>query len=219
MTTQTPVKKPKTKKLLLQVTLGAVVGAAGMIAALTALESQPGFLDDGARVFALATALVFLLTGAVVSLGVASPSVGARTLNVEDANEIKEQRTVLLVGSITFLLIATFLGAIALADGNDGIGPLPTVTATILAAVSGTGLVVIGLRYRKFGDEMMRQLSHDANGIMVALIFLTAVVKSAAAQLNYAAPIAPLEIIAGFFAIYLLSVFIAVGRRGLLTPR
>lgn len=211
--------KPKTTKMLLQLLFGAVAGAAGMIGMLTALESVDGLLDDGARLFALATAMVYLLMAAVVALGTALPKVGAKTLNVEDSEELTEQRATLLVSSLTFVLIAAFLGAIALAEGTSGIGLFGNGPAAALALVTGAGLTFLSVRYRRMGDEMMRLVAHEANSIMVGLLFLTAVAASAAAQLGYAAPLAPLTLIAGFFALYLLSIFVAVGLRGMLKPR
>lgn len=216
--TSTPTSN-RMRKMLLQIVLGGVAGAAGMFALLTALEGQAGLLGDGGRVAALATALIYMLMAALVGVGTLIPGLGARTLNVEDADEVAEQRTALLVGSTTFLLVAVFLGAVALAEGGDGVGRLPSAIAALMAGASAVGLIALSIRYRRIGDEMMQLVSKEANGIMVGLVFLTAGVKSAAAQLGYAAPMAPLEFLAGFFALYLLAIFIAVGRRGMLTPR
>lgn len=209
----------KARKILVQLLLGGVAGAAGMFALLTALEGVPGILEDGGRIAALATALIYLLMAALVGFGALVPGVGAKTLNVEDADEVSEQRTALLVGSLTFLLVAAFLTSVALADGGSGVGALSNSTAAVIAIAATLGLIAVSIRYRRLGDEMMQMVSREANGIMVGLVFLTAGIKSAAARLGYAAPVQPLEFLAGFFALYLAAIFIAVGRRGLLAPR
>jgi hypothetical protein len=219
MMTSPQTSNAKFRKTLVQLVLGGVVGAAAMIGMLTLLERHDGLLQDSGRLAALATALVYALMAAIVGLGTLVPGVGARTLNVEDAEEIAEQRQALVVGGLSFLAVAVLLGSLGLARTDAAAGPLSPTLAGLIAAASAATLVFLGIRYRHVGDEMMRLASKEASSIMLLLLLVVVGGKSAAAQLGFTAPLAPLEILAAFFALYLLAVFIAVGRRGMLAPR
>ncbi|GAA4027138.1 hypothetical protein GCM10022281_02200 [Sphingomonas rosea] len=209
----------KTRKVALQMALGAVAGGLGMYGLLSLLDADRAFLASGDRIFALGTALVYLLMGAMVGLGSLLPGVGAKTLNVEDADDVREQRTALLVGSATFLVVAILIGALALVRDSSGLGYLSASTATIVVAAAVLALTVLGVRYRKVGDELMRQVSREANGVLVLLLLAVVGGKAVGAVLGFTAPLAPLSFISAFFALYLAAIFIAAGRRGLLTPR
>ncbi|GAA4005030.1 hypothetical protein [Sphingomonas humi] len=209
----------KGRKVLLQLVLGGISGGVGMFALLSLLERQQGLTDDKTRVVVLGVALVYLLMAAFVGLGTLLPGVGARTLNVECAEDLREQRKALVIGSVTMLLAAAFLGALGLAPTPAMAGPLTQGAATTLAIAAGAGLIIMSIRYRNLGDELMQTVAREANGIMVSLLFLVLCGKSAAAQLGYAPPLTPLALIAAFFALYLLAMFVAIGRRGLLGTR
>ncbi|WP_300973963.1 hypothetical protein [Sphingomonas sp. LHG3406-1] len=219
MTSPLQTSNAKVRKTILQLVMGGVVGAVAMIAMLTALERHAGLLEDSGRLAALATALIYALMSAFVGFGTLVPGVGAKTLNVEDREEIAEQKQALVIGSLSFLLVAIFLGALALGSTPAWAGPLPTGVAALVAGAAVVILVALSIRYRNLGDEMMQLASKEASGILLLLLLATVGAKSAAAQLGYATPMAPLEFLASFFALYLVAVFVAVGRRGLLTPR
>jgi hypothetical protein len=211
-------RAPGAGKLLGQLTAGFVTGGVGAYAMMSALDgASPAIIDDGSRVFALLTALVFALTGAVVLLGVLSPKVGAKALNVEDEEELREQRTVLAVSSFGFLLIATFLAALALGGGD---APVISPTGSAIAAGVSAILVIAlnGYAYR-LCDELMMAMTRDASVVCGSVLLLLFGSWAALAEFGRAAMFKPLDFLAGFFAIYLLSVFIVAGKRGLLKPR
>ena len=87
-----PVGASKVRKLAMQMVAGAAVGASVTFGLLTFVGKSRFDLDDPSRVIALVTGLVFALTGLVVGLGVMAPKSGAHLLNVEDAEELREQR-------------------------------------------------------------------------------------------------------------------------------
>lgn len=219
MTSPAPTSSSRIRKSLTQMLIGGIAGGAVMLGLLAALEPQQGLLEDSGRMAALATALLYALMALFVGIGTLVPGVGARTLNVADAEEIAEQRQALIVGSLSFLLVAVLLAALGLAHTPASSGPLPTGVATILAGGASAGLLLLAVRYRHLGDELMRLASKEASSIMVVLLLVVIGGKSAAAQLGFTPPLAPLHFLAAFFALYLLAVFIAVGKRGLLTPK
>lgn len=211
-------RAPGTTRLLGQLAAGFVTGGVGAYAMMAALDGvSPAIVEDGSRIFALLTALIFALTGAVVLLGVLLPRLGAKALNVEDEAELREQRNVLAVSSFGFLLIATFLAALALGGGDAPV--VPRTAAGIVAGVSA--VLVIGLNgyaYR-LCDELMMSMTRDATVVCSTVLLLLFGGWAALADFGQAAMFEPLDFLAGFFAIYLVSVFIVAGKRGLLKPR
>ena len=82
----------KLKKHALGIACGAFLGFFGAIGVAGA--AKEGLLGTaGASVHAaLGVALIYLLMALVVGAGVLSPALGARFLNVEDAQELREER-------------------------------------------------------------------------------------------------------------------------------
>jgi phosphoglycerol transferase MdoB-like AlkP superfamily enzyme len=210
----------KVRKVALQLVLGAICGGVGMFAALWLFEGQSGSKVDPARVLAIGTALVFGLMAFFVGLGALAPSLGARTLNVEDEDELTEQKTNLLVGAVTFFLIAALLTGLALGGSAGAAGTLlGPQEAALVAGAATLALAVWSFVHREKGDEMMRAAAKDAGSITTYLVVLVFGIWAAAAHLEFVAMFEPLVFVAGVFALYLLAVFIAVGKRGLLMPR
>lgn len=216
---QAPVAGGKTGKLILQMVLGGVSGALAMIGIITVIGDQKVLLNQPGGLEALTVAMVYVLMAAVIGLGVMAPRVGAKALNVEDAEEIGEQRTDLVVGAITFLLVGVLLGALALA-GRPGVEGLlsPPVALTLAGGASG-GLLLLSILYRKRGDEMMRKVSLEAGNWALGFVILLFGGWAALAHLGTVPPVAPLQFVAGLFALYLVAIFIAAGRRGMLKTR
>ena len=206
----------KGRKVLLQLVLGAVCGGVGMFTALTFMEGRSGAKVEPVEAVAIGTALIFGLMGLIVTLGALMPGLGARTLNVEDREELEEQRSTLLISVVSFFLVAVIVGVLAAARGGDLID---SGTATWIVGIATSVLVVWAIRYRNRGDEMMLAAAKEAGAMTTNLLFLTFVVWAGAAQLGLAPMFDPLLFVAGFFLLYLTAIFITVGRRGLLTPR
>lgn len=211
--------RSKGRKVALQLLLGLASGAGGMAAALWLLEAQKGTALGPGQVAAAGTALVFGLMALIVGLGTLAPAVGARTLNVEDEEELTEQRSNLLAGSISFLLVAILLTGLTLAGDGQVPGLLMPRAAGLLALLAGLALVAWTIVHRNKGDEMMRLAGKEAGAITTYLLILFFGSWAAAAHLGFAPMFDPLLFVSGLFALYLLAMFVAVGRRGLLKPR
>ena len=209
----------KGRKILLQLLLGGLCGGLGMFAALTFFEAQSQTRVEPTQALALGVAIVFGLMGLFVGLGVLAPGVGARTLNVEDGEELQEQRSVLLVGAVSFLLVALLVGALTLGGSSELPGLIGESEAALIAALATLALTAWSVIHRNKGDEMMRVASKEAAALTTNLIFLVFATWAGAAHLGLVPMFEPLLFVAGYFALYLLAVFIAVGRRGLLNPR
>jgi hypothetical protein len=208
--------RPKWRKMLYSTALGAAVGALGAWA-LMSLGDAGAFGElGGSEAAALAVGLIYLLVGLSIAAGLANPRHGARFLNVEDADELREQRSVLLGSALA--MAAWGLALVLLAAA----GPEGSVSPGIALAGAGTLLaitVVLTLVVWRFMDELMRSLSNEAGNMSFYLVALLGGCWAMLAHLGFVAAPAPLDWLTMLTGLMLLGSFIAVGRRGLLTMR
>lgn len=205
----------KGRKVLLQLVLGGLCGGIGMVAALAFFEGRSGAEVSPVNAVAIGTALIYGLMALVVLLGTVAPGVGARTLNVEDREELEEQRSVLFVGVVSFVLVAVLVGTLTAASS----GLVATTSGALIAGAATLALIGWSILHRNNGDEMMRAAAKDAGVTTTNLIFLVFGCWAGAAVLGLVPMFEPLLFVAGFFLIYLTAVFIAIGQRGLLKPK
>jgi hypothetical protein len=208
----------KTRKLVLQTLSGAVVGA---LVTYFALKIGGGAADfeDPARLAAVAAGIVYALMGAFVGLGAIVPGAGAKFLNVEDADEIVEERRKFAPAAIACLLTSALLIALALTPGGDQPGALTRDMAALVAVAAFASLVVLGLWMRGQIDEFNHSLSTESSALALHVSLLLFGGWAALAHLGYVEWIAPLGLLAGYAMIQLAATFWVVGRRGLLMPR
>ncbi|WP_285711745.1 hypothetical protein [Erythrobacter oryzae] len=216
----TDEKSPETpkwvKKLLIPALFGGVAGFATSMAAMQFIDSPAvGGLGKSATIAAL-VGVLYILIGLAVAVGTASPKAGARFLNVEDADELREQKKVLIWSGGGMVLSGLSLIALALAAPD---GPVPQALALALG-VGGTvvSILVSVVVYRQ-SDELMRAVTLEASAIGYALVTLVIGVWAMLAHLGYAAAPAPLDLLTLFQVLVLLASFVAAGRRGMLAPR
>lgn len=208
----------KTRKLIVQLVSGAVVGAAVSYFFFRSMDGAAN-LDDPARLAAVAAGIIYVLMGGIVAIGAMLPGAGARILNVDDADEIVEERGKLTPSAIVCLLVGILLLALALTPGDDLPGALSRDAAAYIAAGSFAALVVVSLWMRGRIDEFNRSLGTESAALALYLSALLFGGWGAMAHLGYVEWIAPLGVLAGFALLQLGAVFWVVGRRGLLMPR
>ena len=209
----------KTRKLVLQVAIGAIVGGAASFGVLKAIEGTGFNLDDPSRVAALGIGLVFILMGTLVAFGLALPGPGARLLNVEDADELREQRRPLVRSAASILLIGVMMIALALAGGPESTGLISREAAAIAFAAIAVITTLVSFGAHKDNDELMRSIAREGSawGFYASLAIFTT--WGALAHLGYVAWITPLGMVSALLAIMLAAIFIVCGVRGVLTPR
>jgi hypothetical protein len=204
------------KKMLIPALLGGVVGFAASMAALQFIDSPAiGGLGKSATIAAL-VGVLYIVIGLGVGLGTASPKVGARFLNVEDADELREQKKVLTWSGAGMVLNGLSLIALALAAPE---GPVPQALALMLGAsgmVTSVGMSVV--IYRQC-DELMRAVNLEASAVGYAMVLVVVGLWAMLAHLGYAAAPAPLDLLTLFHVLVLVASFVATGRRGMLAPR
>lgn len=214
---ETPPASPRwVRKLLIPAGVGAIVGFAASYGVLNYIDSDAvGGLDPSATIAALVGALYCMIAVGLL-FGVASPRLGARFLNVEDADELREQKKVLTLSGAAMLLWGVALIALALAAPD---GPVPQAAALV---VGGGGLVIgiaLSVLVYRSSDELMLAVNLEAAALSYGLLLLVVGLWAMLAHLGYTAAPAPLDLLTLFYVLVLLASFIAVGRRGMLAIR
>lgn len=204
------------RKLLIPALIGGVVGFGAAAGMMRLIDSPAVGGLDGSAVVASLIAMFYLIMGVSVGFGAASPNLGARFLNVEDADELREQKKVLTLSGVAMALWGISLFALALAAPD---GPVPQGTA-LMIGVSGLliGTVISVMVYRAC-DELMRAINLEAGALTYGLVLLVAGVWAMLAHLGYTAAPSPLDLLSLFYALVLVASFIVIGRRGMLMPR
>jgi Na+/proline symporter len=204
------------RKIVIPALAGGVVGFGASFGLMRFIDSDAvGGLGTSATVAAL-VGMLYCVIALGILLGIANPRLGARFLNVEDADELREQQRMLLWSGVAMLLWGIALLALALA-GPDGPVPPPVALAV------GAGGLVIGMAlsvavYRA-SDELMLAVNLEAGALTYALVLLVVGLWAMLAHLGYAAAPAPLDLLTLFYALVLVASFIAIGRRGMLAVR
>lgn len=204
------------RKLLIPALVGGIAGFAASAAMMRYIESPAvGGLGLSGTIAAL-VAVLYAVIGIGILIGTASPGMGAKFLNVEDADELREQKRVMVLSGASMLLWGASLLALALAAPD---GPLPQAAALAIG-IGGLviGIVVSVLVYRA-SDELMAAVNLEAGALGYGMVSLVIGVWAMLAHLGYAAATAPLDLLTLFYVLVLAASFIAVGRRGMLKLR
>jgi hypothetical protein len=203
----------KGRKLIFQLALGGLIGGLAGYFGLGVLDTETMAAD---QVIVSGVGLIYLLMGLVVGFGLAAPKLGSNILNVEDAEEIRDQRRILTGSSICMVVLGVALIVLPMAGPGSRMSPLGGL-GSLLAAL--TILTAISIRDWKYYDEMMLQLSRDAGNLAFGGIGGALLIWSSAAWVGLASAPTPLGLVAMISGGYLLAIFVASARRGLLRPR
>ena len=210
------VEKNSTRTMLGRLLAGAVVGA-GATALFLALVGEPHMdLDDPAVMLAIVTGLIYALIGLMVALGLAAPRTGARFLNVEDADELREEGPKLRVGAVVCILAGVFLLVLAMADGGALIG---REAALVIAGACLALIVLLTLVSRKRYDELTRQISLESSALTLHSSLVLLGGWAALAHLGYVEWLDPLALISALALLELIAIMVVSTRKGLMRPR
>ncbi len=217
--TAAPAGRSKTRKMLIQMAIGAIAGASVTYALLAIVEKSGFDMDDPARLAGLAAGIVFALMGLIVGIGTLAPRPGAHLLNVEDADELREQRRPLSRSSLVMLLIGGAMIALALAAAGGAAGKQTREVAAIAVVVAIVGVGGLSIASRGQQDELIQAVGTEAAAAAMYAVLTIFGVWAALAHLGYLAWIEPLGLLAVLLAVQLAAAFWVSGRRGLLRPR
>lgn len=204
------------RKFLIPALIGGVAGFAASAGMMRFIDSSAvGGLSGSASIAAL-VGVAYAVIGLALTLGTASPQMGAKFLNVEDADELREQKKVLGLSGGAMLLWGVALMALALAAPD---GPVPQAVAL---AIGLAGLVigtVLSVMVYRASDELMLAVNLEGGAMSYGLVFVVVGGWSMLSHLGYVAAPQPLDLLSLFYVLVLVASFIAVGRRGMLTIR
>lgn len=201
------------RKLVIPALIGGVAGFATYYVFLKLIGRD---VVEGLTVSNNLAALVgvlYLVIALGTLIGTLTPKAGVRFLNVEDADELREQKSMLVHSGGAMALFGVALIALALAAPD---GPVPQNMALIVGAgglLTGTVLSVLVYRYC---DELMLAVNLEAGAISYGLVFAIVGLWAMLAHLDYVAAPQPLDLLTLFYVLVLVATFIAAGRRGML---
>jgi len=209
-------KKRKLKKTIVALALGGVSGFLGALGLMKLIDT--GVLGElgASREIAALVALIYLLTAGAIAVGLVNPKAGARFLNVEDAEELDEQRGMLLYSTIGMAVAGLALLIVALAGTG---GPIDATTALIAYIVLSVVAVVTSVKSHKLQDELMQAVGKEAGSMSFYLIVLFGGTWALLAHLGFVGGPAPLDWLTMFWAFMLLAAFIVTAKRGMLAMR
>jgi hypothetical protein len=145
-----------------------------------------------------------------------APKLGGSILNVEDADEIRDQSRILSGSAICMVALGAALVVITMA-GPDGPISRPAAMGGLLAALAL--LIVVSIRDWKYYDEMLLQLSRDAGNIAFSGVGSVTLIWGSASWLGLVTAPTPLALVALTSGGFLIAIFVASARKGLLRPR
>lgn len=206
-----PRKKPLAKTIR-GALLGGIVGGGSMAVLLPLLEGDLEKLP-GDVVVAIGVAAVCMLMALFVGLGTAVPTIGEKWLNVDDADELREERRQLVGASIMMAAMSAALFALIF----NALGRLGSMPAALVVVAAVAIVTWMHFATRNAVDEMARSLSREGSALGGGLIFCLFGGWAILTQFGWAAMFTPLGFVAGSVALYLAAVFWLVARRGLMT--
>jgi hypothetical protein len=207
---------PKWRKHVVGLAVGMVAGIAGAFGMIRLIESGALGEFEGSQLAASTVGLIFLLTAVGVGAGLVSPRLGAQYLNVENAEDLRDQRRMLALSTLGMIAWGLILFVLA-ASGPTG--ALPALPALI--AVAGLLAVVTALTASQWRlmDELMRQISNEGGNMAFYLTLLVGGGWATLAYLGFVPGPGHLDWITLISGATLASTTIAAGKRGLLNPR
>lgn len=202
-------------RLLMGGLFGAMVGLG--LAQLVMYLDVPtvGFrISPGGAILAFVGAL-YVLMGLIVWIGVSSPKLGVKILNVVDEDDLRDRRPLLHGSAVTCLALGVAMVTLPFA-GDAGIVSRPAALLIVAVALAVSGLISwVAVRDRHY-DEFWSHIVAQASAVTLALLASLMVVWGSAAHLGLMSPPDPLLVVAAPPALFLLASIIAVGRKGLL---
>lgn len=203
------------RKLWGQLLIGGAFGA--IISLVYHLYFEPLVEQGGgAGASALATiGMLYCVMGLFVGLGLVFPAMGTKLLNVEDRDDLADQRAILTGSAVCCIALGIAFLMLALS------GPQGQISGVLAAGALAFALIlslVISVVQWKLYDEMTRGISMEVSAFMAAIQVPAISLWALLTHLGWAGPIDPLGLIALLAGAMLPASLLAAGRRGLLLP-
>jgi hypothetical protein len=209
-------KMQKTQKRTLQLAFGVLIGGLAGYSFGGFLGAQTPRTMSIDQVIVGGIGVVYLMMGLIIGFGLAFPKLGSKMLNVEDAEEIGDQKRILTGSSMCMMVLGVALVILPMAKPDGAITPLVGFGG-LLAALAI--LVAISIRDWKHYDELILQMSRDAGNFAFCGTAFALLIWASAAWAGLASAPTPLALVAIISGGFLLAAFVAGARLGLLRPR
>lgn len=209
-------KSRKTRKTIFALLIGGVAGFLGALGISALIDSGALGALGLSREIALLIAMVYLITGVAVGFGLVNPKLGSKFLNVEDADELREQRVMLGYSTVGIIALG---GALAIAALAAPTGPVPAGIALAAIIVLFAVCWFATKRQMRHMDELMQSVSLATGSMAFYLMLLIGGGWALLAHLGYVGGPEALDWLSMFAALLLLAAFIVCGKRGMLTMR
>lgn len=201
----------KKRGMLLRALAGAVVGAGGTVFFVEMLGKDRVNIHDPGTALAIVAGLSYVLMGVLVGVGTLVPSAGAKYLNIESAEELRDESPRLKVGAVMGLLIGAFFLLMA---ARGSVSPSSDGVISYAAAACVASIVVLGLVGRKHSEELNRQITLEVSHIVVLvaalLLACAAIVRPSITWLT------PLALLAMLALLTFIATLIVSAAKGLL---
>ncbi|MBN8845294.1 MAG: hypothetical protein J0H88_18820 [Sphingomonadales bacterium] len=207
----------KWKKSATRLVAGGLVGVAASAGALVLAGSDLVGAMGPSRVALATIGLIYGLMALMVGFGLAAPRAGAKLLNVADAEELREERSGMLLSVVTMgaLGLVLVLLAVARTPGFSA-GLVSAEVAMGALALSVVGGAVASWAWRDRFDELNRQLGLEGCFWAFCLSWVLLTLWAAADFLGLGASLTAIDVVTTLAAMMLLGSFVAVGRRGMM---
>ncbi|WP_340587117.1 hypothetical protein [Erythrobacter alti] len=209
-------KKRRLKKTVFAMLLGGVVGFLGSFGLMQLADSGALGSLDASREIAALVGMLYVVTAAAIGFGLMSPTAGAKFLNVEDPEELREQKGMLGNSALGMATAGVALMVLAIAAPA---GPIGQGAALAVFAVLMLVAVITSIASMKKQDELMKAVGSEAGAMTYYLLLLVGGTWSLLAHLGFIAGPQPLDWLTMFWALMLLGAFIVTAKRGMLTMR
>lgn len=201
------------RKLIFQIAVGGSIGGISGYFGLHLVGSENMAVD---QLVVGGVGLIYLLIGVIVGFGLLAPKLGVWILNLEDADEIRDESRILTGSAICMVALGAALVLLTMA-GPDGPISRPAAMGGLLAALAL--LIAVSIRDWKYYDEMLLQLSSDAGNIAFSGVGLVTLIWGSASWLGLVSSPTPLALVALISGGFLMAIFVASARKGLIKPR
>ena len=203
-------------RLLARMMIGALIGGTAAVAFLMLSGRFLPDRGDPEAVVALMAAIGYGVMGLLVGLGTLFPKAGASFLHVEDAEEIREHRS-LAPGAAASILVGLFLLILAVAPALAASFGRKAPVIAAFACLAAAGLIFFATRNR--ADELNRQIGLEASSLTLNIALVVLGGWAALAGGGYAGRVGPVGLIAALALLELAVIFYVSARKGLMHPR
>lgn len=214
--TDTFEAKRRARKTVRSLVIG---GVAGFLATFLVMQFVDAFAVDRlgfSREAALLVGLIYVLLSIAIAFGVFLPDAGEKFLNVEDGDELREQRAMLSANAVGSGALGAALMVAALSGEGAVFGATSGLIGFLALVIVSIGANVVSFRRQ---DELMRAVNNESMALSYTLIVIAGGGWAALTHFGVVGQPQALDWLTFFFAIMLIATFIVAGLRGMLATR